>query len=32
MCENIRKNSAGQGNDFIVGCLLDQNYFKANSR
>ena len=32
MYENIRKNSAAQGNDFIAGCLLDQNYFKGNSR
>ena len=32
MYENIRKNSAGQGNYFIAGCLFDQNYLKGNSR
>ena len=24
----IRKNSTGQGDDYVAGCLLDYNYFK----
>ena len=26
--ENIRKNAAGQGDDYTTGCLLDYPYFK----
>ena len=26
--DNIRKISAGQGDDYLTGCLLDYNYFK----
>ena len=28
--ENIRKVAAGQGDDYVTGCLLDYPYFKEN--
>ena len=28
--ENIRKITAGQGDDYITGCLLDYNYFEKH--
>ena len=27
-CDNIRKISAGKGDDYTTGCLLDYIYFK----
>ena len=32
MCENIRKITAGQGDDYTTGCLLDCIYFKNHYR
>ena len=29
-CENIRKISTGQGDDYATGCLLDYSYFKGH--
>ena len=28
--KNIRKITAGQGDDYTTGCLLDYSYFKEN--
>ena len=27
-CDNIRRTTIGQGDDYKTGCLLDYNYFK----
>ena len=27
---HVRKNKAGQGDDFIIGCLLHYSYFEEN--
>ena len=32
MYENIRKITAGQGDDYTTGCLLDYIYFKNHYR
>ena len=29
-CDEVRKVSAGQGDDYTTGCLLDYAYFKDN--
>ena len=31
-CDEIRKVSAGYGDDYTTGCLLDYAYFKDNYR
>ena len=28
--DNIRKIATGQGDDFIIGCLLDYSYFNEH--
>ena len=28
--DNIRKIAAGRGGDYIIGCLLDYNYFNEH--
>ena len=31
-CDEVRKISTGQGDDYTTGCLLDYTYFKDNYR